>query len=301
MKTALITGLEGFTGRYVARELEQAGFRVVGLAAMDNTSSGEKVVCDICDVSALTRAIEDIKPDVVCHLAAIAFVAHGDVDTIYRTNVVGTRNLLEALANTCKPSAVVLASSANIYGNATQEILDESVPAAPANDYAVSKLAMEYVAQLWAKKLPITIIRPFNYTGVGQSRQFLVPKIIDHFARRAPLIELGNLDVIRDFSDVRTIANCYRRLIETASNRPSGKAFNTCSGIGYSLRDIINMMQEIAGYEIEVKINPAFVRADEVKKLIGSRNKLEAAIDSVPIIALRDTMEWMYMSAVASK
>ena len=136
------------------------------------------VAVNLCDRAELGRAVAEIKPDVVAHLAAISFVAHGDVEAIYRTNVVGTRNLLEALAGLEKrPSAVLLASSANIYGNAAVEVIDESVQPSPANDYAVSKLAMEYMARLWMDRLPIIMTRPFNYSGVGQAPQFLLPKI----------------------------------------------------------------------------------------------------------------------------
>jgi len=149
---------------------------------------------------------------------------------------------------------------------------------------------------LWADKLPITIVRPFNYTGVGQSINFLLPKIVDHFKRRAPVIELGNVDVVRDFSDVRTVGSCYRRLMERKSGFASGDTFNICSGVGHSLLEALEMMQEISGHSPEICVNPEFVRANEVKKLVGSRAKLESAIGPVESIPLRDTLRWMYES-----
>jgi GDP-6-deoxy-D-talose 4-dehydrogenase len=219
-------------------------------------------------------------------------VAHGDVDAIYRTNVVGTRHLLESLAALPRrPGAVLLASSANVYGNSDQERLDESVLPSPANDYAVSKLAMEYMARLWSDRLPIILTRPFNYTGVGQSEVFLLPKIVGHFQRGERRIELGNIHVARDFQDVRFVADAYVRLLSTAA---SGKTVNICSGASVSLSEVINMMETIAGYQIGVEVNPAFVRANEVARLTGDNALLRELIGPLDVIPLRSTLEWMY-------
>ncbi|MFZ6875206.1 GDP-mannose 4,6-dehydratase [Undibacterium sp. Di27W] len=291
---ALITGIQGFTGRYLAQELSKAGYQVFGTAHGKQTPGQERqdlYAVDLCDKQGLRAALQEIQPDIVAHLAAISSVVHGDVDEIYRVNIVGTRNLLEALAALDKkPRAVLVASSANIYGNSRAEVLAETEPAMPANDYAVSKLAMEHVARLWMDKLPIIVTRPFNYTGVGQTENFLLPKIINHYRRKASDIELGNLDVARDFSDVRTVAIAYARLLEKV---PAGETFNICSGMAYSLREVLQMASELAGYEIRVSVNPAFVRANEVYKLIGDASRLQACIGELPPIALRDTLAWM--------
>jgi nucleoside-diphosphate-sugar epimerase len=185
---------------------------------------------------------------------------------------------------------VLVASSANVYGNATAGIIAETQAPCPVNHYAVSKLAMEHMVRTWCDRMPIVITRPFNYTGVGQAPHFLVPKIVSHFVQRAPLIELGNLDVERDFSDVRMVANVYRRLLECDC---AGEIVNVCSGRPYSLRAILGMMQEIAGYEIEVRVNPAFVRQSEVKILIGSVEKLHSLVGELRITPLEETLRWM--------
>jgi len=291
--TALITGINGFTGHYLAQELRSAGYTVTGLSDKVEAASGtgEVFCCDLLDRAGLAGVVSRVMPDVVVHLAGIAFVADNDADVIYRTHVMGTRNLLEATVKSgCRPRSVLLASSANIYGNAVVVPIDEATPAAPANDYAVSKLAMEYMARLWCDQLPISLVRPFNYTGVGQSLNFLLPKIVDHYRRRAPVLELGNLDVVRDFSDVRSVVKCYRLLLEAGQ---TGEVFNICSGRGYSLLEVLQIMGEISGYAPEIRVNPAFVRDNEVHRLIGSRAKLDAAIGVVPDIPLRETLRWM--------
>lgn len=294
---ALITGLNGFTGAYLAERLQQAGYEVFGTVFGDVEPSEQQFHIDLCDLAAVRAVVQQVQPEIVAHLAAITFVAHDNADDIYRINVVGTRNLLSALAQLeTVPRCVLVASSANIYGNATQGVIAEEVVAQPANDYAVSKLAMEHVARLWMDKLPIVITRPFNYTGVGQAEQFLLPKIISHFKRKASVIELGNLDVERDFSDVRSIVAAYHALLERA---PSGETFNVCSGQAYSLQQIIAMVEELAGYRIQVRVNPAFVRANEVKRLLGNPDKLQRCIGALEQYSLRETLAWMLQDPVA--
>ena len=295
-KRALITGLSGFTGRYVAEELAAAGYTVFGTLAHDDgaAATAQHRVLDLCDRAAVAAMVQEVQPDVVVHLAAIAFVAHQDAEQMYRVNLLGTRHLLEALAGLDRrPQAVLLASSANIYGNASAAAIDEDMAPAPANDYAVSKLAMEYMARLWADKLPLIIARPFNYTGVGQHENFLLPKIVNHFRRAAPFIELGNLAIARDFSDVRMVARCYRRLLASGH---AGQAYNICSGLAHTLDQVLAMMGAIAGYAIEVRVNPAFVRASDVLRLVGSNARLSAAIGPLEPIALEQTLRWMYLA-----
>jgi len=303
-KRALITGLAGFTGFYMAQELVAAGYRVFGTTmpgnSLDHTAAGvaleDVFAVDLCNAAAVAATVEQVRPDVVVHLAGIAFVGHANVDLMYAVNVVGSRNLLAALAaSPHRPGAVLLASSANIYGNADVAVIDESVAPAPANDYAVSKLAMEYMARLWMDRLPIILARPFNYTGVGQTDHFLLPKIVGHFRRGAREIELGNVAIVRDFSDVRSVVRSYRGLVAAAPGAAwPDPAFNVCSGRATSLHSVIALMEEIAGYKIAVKVNPAFVRSNDVLTLTGSRAKLDQAIGAVEQVALADTLRWMY-------
>jgi nucleoside-diphosphate-sugar epimerase len=295
MTTIAITGATGFTGQHLARLLIKQGYQVHGLIRATDEAEGAPFPChiyDLADSKSISKALNNIRPNKIIHLAAIAFVAHGNVDDIYRTNVVGTRNLLQAaLDSQHGTDAILLASSANIYGNQTSGILTEDHIPSPANDYAVSKIAMEYVGRIYADRLPIIITRPFNYTGIGQSLNFLIPKIVDHVRRRADYIELGNLDVARDFSDVRAVAAAYAGLIEKSA--AIGETFNICSGHAYSLHDILEMTRHIAGHEMEIRINPAFVRTNEVRTLSGSRKRIDSLIPALPNPPLKETLRWM--------
>lgn len=290
----LITGIEGFTGQHLAALLRSRGLEVHGTVLGETACDPFHHRVDLLDGGTLTTVVATVRPTHVVHLAAISFVAHGDAEQIYRTNIAGTRNLLQALAGAGhRPRSVLLASSANIYGNAAQDPIDEDVAPHPANDYAVSKLAMEHMAALWADRLPITLVRPFNYTGVGQSSQFLIPKIVEAFRRRAPTLELGNIDVERDFSDVRDVVEAYVRLLAAAP----GGTYNVCSGEGTSLRAILDLAEEISGHALQVVVNPAFVRANEIKRLRGSGRRLQSVIGGWPRHSIRATIEWMLSAA----
>ena len=278
----LVTGIEGFTGHFVQSELEANEHTVVGLKS------------DLTDADAVAKEILEIQPEAVIHLAGLAFVAENNANAFYDVNLIGTRNLLDALSmHVPKLSNILITSSANVYGNSTGGMLDESVNPNPSNDYAVSKLAMEYMARLWRKKLSFSIVRPFNYTGVGQDGRFLIPKIVRHFRDKEPIIELGNLDVWREFGDVRTVATIYRMLIE---NCPAGETLNVCTGQTYSLKEVILLCEKLTGHKIEIRVNPEFVRENEVRELKGDNSKLINLIENFPSYTFEETLSWMLES-----
>ncbi|MGY4493084.1 GDP-mannose 4,6-dehydratase [Pseudomonas sp. TE3610] len=290
-RRALITGIHGFTGRYMAAELRAAGYEVIGTGSSAPKADANYHQVDLGDGEGLKRLLALLQPDIVVHLAARAFVGDAAVDAFYQVNVIGTRHLLEAIACCGKiPDRILIASSANVYGNAPCAVMDEQTPPAPANDYAVSKLAMEYMAKLWQPRLPIVIARPFNYTGVGQAPAFLLAKIVAHFLQRAPRIELGNLDVWRDFSDVRAVVQAYRGLLEA---RPLGQTVNVCSGRMHSLREIIGICSAATGYLPHVEVNPDLIRANEVRELRGNNAKLLTLLPTWKTPPLAETLHWM--------
>ena len=294
MKKVLITGIDGFTGVYLEELLLKSGYDVYGLVYP--TSRNKKhLSCNIADKDDVTATLTTIKPDAIVHLAGISFVPHSDVKQIYDINLFGTLNILDALLERgLKPDRIVLASSANVYGNPAIDIIDETCCPAPINHYAISKLAMEFKARTYFDRLNILITRPFNYTGIGQGGQFLIPKIVKHFKERRQEIELGNLDVVRDFSDVRFVVSVYKELMECNT---SSEIVNICSGRGVSLKDILQKMSSIAKHELRTIINPDFVRKNEVKTLIGSNEKLVSFIGKLEQYPIEETLKWMFDAA----
>jgi GDP-6-deoxy-D-talose 4-dehydrogenase len=289
-KRVLITGVQGFTGRYMAAELRVHGAEVMGIGSQPGDAANYHQA-DLLDRVRLNAVLRQLQPDIVVHLAAVAFVGHGGADAFYRVNLMGTRHLLEAIEQSGKtPDCVLLASSANVYGNGSSGLLNEDTPPAPANDYAVSKYSMELMARLWFDRLPIVITRPFNYTGVGQADNFLLPKIVSHFRRKAATIELGNLDVWRDFSDVRALVAAYRGLLDA---HPVGQVVNISSGEAHSLREVLGLCRDITGHDVQIEVNPAFVRKNEVRSLCGDNTRLRALVPGWQTPSLRETLEWM--------
>lgn len=282
----LITGIDSFTGKYLQQYLERSGYAVFGTSRSN---------LDITDAAQVAACVEQIQPDYVIHLAGISFVGHSVVEDFYRVNVIGTENLLKALSQyDHNVSKVILASSATVYGNQGIDVLDETLCPQAVNHYGVSKLAMELIARTYFDKLPIVLVRPFNYVGLGQPEQFVIPKIVKHFREQAASIELGNIQVEREFNSVYFAAQVYQRLLVSSV---SGEVVNLCSGQGIALMSVIEQMQQIAVYNIDVRVNPAFVRANELPRLVGSPQKLISIIGSLPENDLSYVLKEMYAAS----
>lgn len=290
-KRLLITGITGFTGKSLAKYLSARGYDVYGL--ISSKSENEKYYqCDLRDVTSIKGVIDKIRPEYIIHMAGISFPGEKNSLLVYDVNVIATCNLLDALVALKEvPQKVILASSAIVYGDQGCEVLDESMCPKPVNHYGCSKLAMEQMASNYKNKLPIIITRPFNYTGPGQESHFLIPKIISHFREGKKQIELGNLHVEREFNDIRDVCVMYTRLLDS---NVDGDTVNLCTERGITLMSVIEMMNEIAGYTIEVSVNPAYVRPNEIKLLVGSSTKLEALIGDISLRPFRETLEMMY-------
>jgi nucleoside-diphosphate-sugar epimerase len=282
----LLTGSNGFTGRHFVELAHSLGHVVMPLVA------------DLANHDAVMHEVLQAAPDSVMHLAAISFVGHSDDKAFYAVNVIGTMNLLTALAQLKRvPDRVVLASSANIYGNCESSPIGETQLPAPVNHYAMSKLAMEHMARTYMDRLPLVISRPFNYTGPGQAVNFIIPKLVDHFARRAPTICLGNLHVEREFNDVQWVCSAYAQLLQFGE---PGETYNICSGQAHSLLSVIDTLKRISGHQIEVVTSTDFVRVNEVNRLCGNPGRLQALMRKFGVstdnVALENTLQRMLAS-----
>ena len=290
-KRVLIFGASSFTGRYLYDELRSNGYEVYGTST-SGSAEYPWIYANILETPSIKAAIKSINPQIVINLIGVSNVAHADKNEIYQVNLIGCLNLLKTLhQNAIKLEKTLLVSSANVYGNVKENILEENVDLSPSNDYGVSKFAMEKATSLWQERIPILIVRPFNYTGHGQKYNFLIPKLVSHFGDRKGSIKLGNLEVSREFNDVRTVVKIYRLLIE--SNLLS-KAVNVCTGDAYSLSEVLQMMTSVSGHEIQVEIDDRLIRTKEIDKLVGSTDFLESIIGKVEPIKLNDTLAWMY-------
>jgi nucleoside-diphosphate-sugar epimerase len=187
----------------------------------------------------------------------------------------------------------VLASSATVYGNQGKEVLDESMCPSPVNHYGCSKLSMEHMAANYFDRFNIIVTRPFNYTGPGQRKHFLIPKIVSHFKEEKKEIELGNVHVAREFNDIHYVTEIYYRLLLCSAKSVT---VNLSSNQPVKLLDVIDEMQKIAGYEIEIKVNPVFVRPNEIRSLAGSIERLGSIIDIPTSNILKNTLVEMYES-----
>ncbi|MCK0161188.1 GDP-mannose 4,6-dehydratase [Allomuricauda sp. F6463D] len=291
-KTVLITGITGFTGKHLESILVENGFQVYG-TTFSEPAQENHFKCDILDFNELTEVVTRVGPDYVIHLAAVSFVATKDIPKIYATNVQGTLNLLDGLLKLGRNiKKIIVVSSAAVYGNIGNVLSEEMCPK-PVNHYGNSKLAMENMAANYFDKLNIIVARPFNYTGIGQEERFVIPKIIKHFKEKKSVIHLGNLNTYREYNDVRFLADCYRKLLNSDFK---SNVVNIASGKTYSINDVLSIMTDLSSHQLNVEVDNNFVRKNEIKELKGSSVKLYTIIgETDSIFSLKDTLAEMYL------
>ena len=283
----LITGIKSFTGGHLQSLLAANGYSVSGTCLSQDNNY---FFCDVTNFQNVNDVINKYRPNIIIHLAAITYVAHSNVDEIYNTNIVGTKNILEAFKGLdVNDKHFIFASTANVY-EPTETVINELSLTRPVNDYAISKLAGENIVSLYKQHFNTSILRFFNYTGLNQDNKFLIPKIISHFKSKKENIELGDITISRDFSDVRDISKIY---LEVIKNNQQDLLLNVCSGITYSIHDIVQICEDITSHKIIIDINPKFVRPNEIKKITGSTDNLKFFLSDHNRIKMKDTLHWM--------
>ncbi|RFC63643.1 NAD-dependent epimerase/dehydratase family protein [Fulvimarina endophytica] len=304
----LMTGALGFVGPYVqAAVAERHGAAPVwyltshrGGTRPDGTKT---TALDVCDRAAVRQAIADIRPQIVIHLAGITSVKNAEAAAheTWRVNVLGTLNLVQELIEQVPGSTFVSAGTALAYGESARDghALTEEDVLSPQNDYAVTKAAADLALGALADRgVKILRFRPFNHTGPGQGETFAIPSFVGQVARieagkADAVLRVGNLDVERDFLDVRDVARGYALAIERTDDLPSGTIINLASGSARSLRSLLDTILSQARTEIAVVTDPDRLRAGELPIFRGNADKARRLLDWSPQIDLSDTIRQM--------
>jgi GDP-6-deoxy-D-talose 4-dehydrogenase len=270
MAKIFITGISGFIGSELARQMALAGHTVTGSSFTSASESHFR--CDIRKPEEILAAIASAQPEIIIHAAALSSVTLGRTMDYYESNVLGTENVIAAVNALGGRRRLVFISTAGVYGNQKVEILTEDLPPLPVSHYGMSKLVCERMLANAASSHDITIIRPFNVIGPGQNKSFIVPKLVQHFAERKPTVRLGNLDPVRDFIDIQTCCNIISQL--TMAPAAYGETVNLCAGTGTSVRDLLAVLSDLTQHSIEVIPAPEFMRKSEIWRLLGGATKL---------------------------
>jgi len=299
----LVIGADGFVGKHLVRHLREAGDDVTEAIGPSATASSEQIAVDVRLSESVTSAIASAKPDAIYHLAAVAYgpEATAHLATAVAITVHGTAVLLEAVAGAAHPPIVLITGSSEVYGAPTATPIDETIPPAPVNVYGATKLAQEAVAIAFARSAGIRLVvtRSFNHIGPGQRDSFVIPSFARqlrsiHRGTARPVLRVGNLSPVRDFTDVRDVVRAYRLLV---AGGHVGPAVNVASGKGISIGEALRVMIEIAGVNVDVEVDPGRVRADDPPSLIGDPSRLRRLTGWSPSYAIDETLADVWADA----
>lgn len=277
---ALITGSEGFVGKYLRAELEAHGYTVTGL----DLQPGQEAVCaDLLNLEELSQVVQKIAPDAVFHLAGQANVAKSweIPQRTFELNVLGAVNLMEAVRSWNPETRMVIVGSSDQYGSlgAAGQNVSETTEMKPQSPYAVSKKAQEEIAQVYARAygMNICMTRSFNHAGAGQRKGFMISDFAAGIARVErgvqPFLKVGNLSARRDFTHVRDVVRAYRLLAEKGH---PGEVYNVGSGTTYSAQEVLDRLLSLSACEVSVEHDPAKMRPSDTPIICCDHSKLTA-------------------------
>ena len=279
MTRFLVSGAEGFVGTHLVAALRSAGHVVTGTSMMGGPDT---LACDVRSPSAVTAAVRASAPERVVHLAAQASAARSwkDPALTYEVNVTGTHNVLESLRREAPGARVLLACTSDQYGAVAPGDcpIEESAPLRPLSPYAASKVAAEWVGRMFCNAfgLQVVITRAFMHVGPGQPATFATADWARQIAlaeagAREPVLEVGNLDLAREYGDVRDVVDAYLAALE--SGYP-GEPYNVATGDARPLREVVATLTRLARVEMEVRVDPSKIRPADPPVLEGSAAKL---------------------------
>lgn len=303
----LVTGITGFAGPYVADALRVRGHAVHALVRGDARDPGPPQHleaahrADLTDPAAVDAAVAAAAPEAIVHLGGWSdpAAAEHEPEAVYRVNLHGTLALLAAVRARTPQARLLVVSSLLVYGAVLRRELPvrEDTPLRPLGVYGASKAAAEIAALQWSRAygLDVVVARPFNHTGAGQRSDFVCAAIARQLAaveagRQEPVLRLGNLDPVRDFSDVRDIAAGYVALLERGRR---GEAYNLCSGEGVSVAEVVALLRTIARVPVHVRSDPGRRRALDPERFVGTYEKARADTGWCPGTPLLATLGWV--------
>lgn len=303
----LVTGAGGFVGRHFCEHLTAQGDEAIPIGWPASPGENGLNSVDITDAGTVYDVVKAAQPDAIVHLAGLSSVAtsYRDPSRTFAVNALGAVHLLAAVQQVIPGARVLLVGSSEMYGAVQPGTrVAEDSPLRPVSPYASSKVAAEVAGFQFHRGRGLAVIsaRPFNHIGRGQRADFVVPSFAGQIVaiRRggtAPVLKVGNLDAVRDFSHVGDVVEAYRLLLHRGE---PAQAYNVCSGEGRSIRRVLERMIELAGVEVRVEVDPARFRPSELPYLVGDPGKLNGlgwrpsrSLDD----ALRDALQHAEKSA----
>jgi GDP-4-dehydro-6-deoxy-D-mannose reductase len=288
----LVTGRSGFVGQSLAKALDSAEHgKRWSLVDIPDT-------LDLRDRAAIAHLVAQARPDAVLHLAAQSAVPESirDPETTLQINVTGTLHLLQALDAIAFHGRLLYVGTGEVYGLVPETELPvaETRLPRPRNPYAVSKLAAEALCWQWhvSHGTDVVLARPFNHIGAGQSDRFAVSDFAHQIVAikrglRAPVIRVGDLDVTRDFTDVRDVIDAYFALLERGI---AGEIYNVCSGAEHSLAAILRELVELGAVDVKIETEPERMRRAEQRRMRGDASKIRATTGWTATTPLRGSL-----------